>query len=110
MIEDGMVGWHHWLNERESEHLRDLVTDREAWRAAVHGLTKSATTEPLKWTGGPMDKNPLCNAGCELDPWSENWEQRTHMPQLESPRAATSEAHALWSLCAMTTDPTATSR
>ena len=47
---------------------------------------------------------------CRLDPWSENWEQRTHMPQLESPRAATSETHALWSLCAMTTEPMATSR
>ena len=43
MTEDKMVGWHHRLNGHEFEQLWELVTDREAWRVAVHGVTKSRT-------------------------------------------------------------------
>ena len=38
-----MVGWHHRLDGHEFEQLRKLVMDREAWHAAVHGITKSQT-------------------------------------------------------------------
>ena len=35
--EDEVIGWRHRLSGRESEsRLRELVMDREAWRAAVH--------------------------------------------------------------------------
>ena len=38
-----MVGWHHQLDGHEFEQALELVVDREAWRAAVHEVTKSRT-------------------------------------------------------------------
>ena len=43
MTEDEMVGRHHRLNGHGLGGLRELVMDREAWRAAVHGVTKNWT-------------------------------------------------------------------
>ena len=40
--EDEMAGWHHGLDMSLRE-LQELVVDREAWRAAIHGVTKSRT-------------------------------------------------------------------
>ena len=61
--EDEMVEWHHWLNGLEFERPWELVMDREAWSAAVHGVAKSRTqlsnwTEPnCFYSQGP--KSPL---------------------------------------------------
>ena len=42
MTEDAMVEWHHWISGHEFEQmLREIVNDREAWHATVHGVTKS---------------------------------------------------------------------
>ena len=43
MKEDEMIGWHHQLNGHEFEQAPGIVMDREAWRAAVHGVIKSQT-------------------------------------------------------------------
>ena len=47
--EDEMAGWHHWLDGHECGELRELVMDREAWRAAIYGVTKSRT-QLSNWT------------------------------------------------------------
>ena len=51
MSEYETVEWHHWLNGHELSKLQELVMDREAWLAAVHGVTKS-------WTQ-PSDRTEL---------------------------------------------------
>ena len=43
MTEDKVVGWHHRLNGRAFEQAPGDGKDREAWRAAVHVVTKSQT-------------------------------------------------------------------
>ena len=45
--EDEMVGWDHRLSRHESGRLWEIVKDREARSAAVHGVSKSDTNELL---------------------------------------------------------------
>ena len=41
--EDELVGWHHQLDGHEFEQAPGVGMDREAWRAAVHGVANSQT-------------------------------------------------------------------
>ena len=43
MTEDEIVGWHHQLMDMSLSKLQELVTDREAWHAVIHRVTKSRT-------------------------------------------------------------------
>ena len=64
--------------------LRELVVDREAWRAAVHEVTESDTTERLNsdWADAPFGSKARCPWGhqaagqelaCWLGTWKSSW-------------------------------------
>ena len=69
MTEDEMVGWHHWLNGHESEQTLETVKDREAWHAAVHGVTKS-WTRLSNWIA-VTNRDSKLTSGCQNLEWEE---------------------------------------
>ena len=48
--EDGMVGWHHWLDGHEFK-FQEVEMDRASWRTIVHGVVvRHNWTTELNWT------------------------------------------------------------
>ena len=41
--EDEMAGWHHGSMDISLSVIWEMVMDRKAWRAVIHGVTKSQT-------------------------------------------------------------------
>ena len=48
--EDEMFGWHPDSMDMSFGKLWEVVINREAWYAAVHGVTKSQTQQQSNWT------------------------------------------------------------
>ena len=69
--EDEMAGWHHQPDGREFDELLELVVDREAWCAAIHGVAKNQT-QLSDWT--ELKHYLFCGSHCSnFGHWELFW-------------------------------------
>ena len=62
-----MVGWHHQSTDMSLSKLREMVTDRETWCAAVHGVAKSGTSKEQIVSNSARMGNGLNNYSTFVD-------------------------------------------
>ena len=80
--EDELVGWHHRLNGHELEQAPGVVMDREAWRAAVHGVATGQTRSD--WTDWQGQCQEIVQ---ESDHWLKNENHTLVSAALRVPKA-----------------------
>ena len=74
VTEDEMVGWNHRLTGYVSlSKLQEIVKDREAWRAEIHGVAKSRT-QLSNWTTTTISKTVCMTLHINIS-YIFRWEQ-----------------------------------